>query len=127
LAVHLAFALGRIPGKVFAKRAGEIERYRAEGAASLLGNAGFGGVETIDWLRAHVPADAVLLWRGVSKGPIELVPGLLGPRLLVVESAVAAGAEVYGDRPLAQGTLPDGRTGVLVLEGRGSALELGIR
>ncbi len=136
LAAHVALVLCRIPGKVYGKRADEIARYRAEGAAHFaFSSAGFSGAEVIEWLCAHVPRDHVVLWRGETKGPFEVLAGLIAPRLLVAQEVVPADATCYpiqgatpgATRPLAHGTLPDGRSGVLVVEAHAEGLALHVR
>jgi len=134
LAAHVAFAFARVPGKVYGKRAAEIAAYETRGPARyLLGNAGLGGAEVVEWLRAHVPPEAVVLWRGEADGTFEVLAGLLAPRLLVADTALAPGATVHrvvpdGDeRPLARATLPDGRSGVLVVCARADDLALEVR
>jgi hypothetical protein len=134
LAAHLAFGLLRIPGKVISRRGDDIDRYRREGAARfLLDNARLSGAETIEWLCTNVPANAVVLWRGESRGPFEILAGLIAPRLLVAEGSVGPAARQWhspgglGDRPLASGTLPDGRSGILVVEAREQGLTLQVR
>jgi hypothetical protein len=134
LALHLALGMLRIPGKLYGRRAEEIARYRSEGAAGyLLGNARLHGAPVIDWLRANVPADAVVLWRGDAKGPFEILAGLIAPRLLVAEGMVAADATSWcppgepGGRPLARGPLADGSSGIVVVEARADGLALQVR
>lgn len=115
---HLLLGLLRLPGRVIGRRIDEIEAYRREGAPQfLLRSARLGGAEAIEWLQRNVPPDAAVLWRWPADGALEFVPALLAPRLLVDERQVPPGATECAGRPLARGTLPDGATGVIVVQG----------
>lgn len=125
---HLALGIARLPDRVFARRAADIERFRTEGAAKfLLGNAKLGGADEIAWLQANVQPGDCVLWRGEAQGAMEFVPALLAPALLVGELAVASGGRSYQGRPLLRGTLPDGRQGTIVVEGCRDHLLLHVR
>lgn len=125
---HLALGIARLPDRVFARRAADIERYRSEGAAKfLLGNAKLRGAEELEWLQANVQPGECVLWRGDAQGAMEFVPALLAPALVIGEHAVASGGRSYRGRPLARGTLPDGRHGTVVVEGHRGHLVLHVR
>lgn len=127
LVAHLGLGLARVPGKVWQRRAEQIEAFRREGAAHyLFRTSGLEGAEVVTWLQERVPPDAVVLWRG--EGPaLEFVPALIAPRLLVAADRVPAGADRYAGLPLARARLDDGRSGVVVVEGRGLHLSLDVR
>lgn len=136
LALHVGLVVFRIPGKVYGKRAKEIALYRELGAARyLLQSANLGGAQVVEWLRAHVAADHVLLWRGEAKGAFEVMAGLIAPRFLVAEAGVAKDASehtIVGNdgtetRRLARGVLADGRAGVLVVHAQADQLRLDVR
>lgn len=125
---HLVLGIARLPDRVLARRTADIERYRSEGAAKfLLGNAKLRGAEEIEWLQANVQPGDCVLWRGESQGAMEFVPALLAPALVVGEHAVASGGRSYHGRPLTRGTLPDGRQGIIVVEGCRDHLVLHVR
>lgn len=125
---HLALGIARLPDRVFARRAADIQRYRDAGAAKfLLGNAQLGGADEIVWLQANVRPGDCVLWRGEAQGAMEFVPAMLAPALVIGEHAVVAGERSYRGRPLTRGTLPDGRDGVVVVEGCRDHLRLHVR
>lgn len=118
LGAHLLLGVGRVPGKVYGDRFDEIERYRDNGAATfLMTGAVPNGPAEIDWLREHTPERCVLLWRWPADGALEFAAALLGPRLVVDERVVPAGATTFLDLPIATGELPSGERGQLVLQG----------
>ena len=64
---------------------------------------------------------------GRATVPLEFPPALLAPRLFVDERAVPPGAVTAAGRPLARGVLPDGSSGVLVLQGTADGVGLVLR
>ncbi|MCU0862859.1 MAG: glycosyltransferase family 4 protein [Planctomycetes bacterium] len=130
LAVHLLLGIVRLPGKVWARRLDDVAAYREQGAVSyLFRGAKLEGAEIVQWLQREVPPDAAVLWRWPCDGALEFPPALLAPRLFVDERAVPPGAVTAAGRPLARGVLPDGSSGVLVLQGTadGAGLVLRVR
>jgi hypothetical protein len=128
LGAHVVLGVFRLPGKVWGRRLDDIAEYRQKGAARyLLECARLSGADVVEWILQHAAVNTAVLWRGTSRGSLELVPGLLAPRLVVAEDAVPAGATSYQGRTLATGTLPSGQHGVLVVEGRGDTLGLAVR
>lgn len=126
VAAHVLFAAARMPHAAMHKRWQEIERWRADGPVPWFFEGG--DRDVVAWLLRHTPPDGAILWRGGSEGAIELVPGVLFPRLLVHEAHVPLGAgEAFG-RPLARGTPPgSSRDGFVVLVATGERLELALR
>lgn len=118
LVAHLALAVARLPGKVWARRLDDVATWRERGAAAfLLDGAQLDGAADLQWLLDHAPADSAVLWRWPADGAVEFVATLLAPRLLVDERAVPIGAVSHGGRPLAQGELRNGQRGVFVVQG----------
>ena len=117
--LHLVWGFARVPGRVWGHRLADIEAYRKYGAPAYFLDRGqarppLRGADAVEWLLEHTPADAVVLWRGQTKGAFELASGLLTPRLLVHADAVAAGRKRYLGRPVGTGA-----DGTAVLVGRG--------
>ncbi len=128
LLVHLGLGLARVPGVVFGRRWSDIDDYRARGAAGyFLGGPALRGAEVVQWILANVPADAAVLFRGETNGALEFVPGLIAPRLLVREQAVAADAREHRGRPLARRTEADGQQRPVVVVGLVDDLRLEVR
>ncbi len=129
LGAHVLLGAVRLPGKVWARRLDEIANYRSRGAAAFfLADAHHRGAEVVEWLLAHSPPAAIVLWRGDSKGALEFVPALIAPRLLVRDDACTRDADRYLDRPLARLRTTNGAKGpVLVIVGRGDDLILEAR
>lgn len=128
LAAHLAILLGRAPRGAFHKRLTEISRFRQLGAARFhLDNEHLSGGGHLEWVFAHVPQRAALLWTGDHRGALEFVPALVFPRLLCDARAVPKGARQVAERPLAGGRLPDGRDGEILVVGHGDRIELSAR
>lgn len=125
LIAHIALVLVRVPAKVFGERINKVASWRSEGPARFLfRTSGLQGVEAVEELLRDTPPDAVICWRGDSKGAVEFAPGLLWPRLLVAEASVGTSATSFLGRPVArwQGSQ---RQAVLVVEGaEGKSLRL---
>jgi hypothetical protein len=118
VAAHLVLVAARLPGRVWARRVDDVAAYRERGAPHfLLEGAKRDGAADLAWLLRAAPPDSVVLWRWPADGALEFVAALLAPRLLVDERAVPPDATAHAGRPLAQGTLPDGTHGVLVVQG----------
>ncbi|MCR9248218.1 MAG: hypothetical protein NXI31_24575 [bacterium] len=124
--VHALWGLLRLPSRVAARRLSEIAQYREHGAVNyFLGATGKredGGAAAVDWLLENSAPNAVVLWRGETKGAFELASGLLAPRWLVHRNHVSTAAREYRGRPLAG----DAR-GIAVLVGAGERVELEFR
>jgi len=129
LAAHVLLGAARLPGKVWARRLGDIAAYRDLGAARyFLDDGHLHGAGAIEWLLANTPPDAVVLWRGDSKGALEFAPALLAPRLVVRDDACPPHASRHLDRPLARlGGNGRQQGPVLALVGRGDDLALEAR
>jgi hypothetical protein len=128
LIAHVVIGAARIPGRVYGRRLDHIASYRKLGATRyFLDSKHQHGAASVRWILDNVPEDAVVLWRGDYKGSFEFVPPLIAPRLLVAEGSCPKGAAKHLDRPLASGTLADGRSGVIVLLALGADLELELR
>lgn len=128
LAAHLAILVGRAPRGAFHKRIVEVSRFQELGAARFhLDDEHLFGGRHVEWIQAHVPDRAALLWAGDHRGALEFVPALVFPRLLCDARAVPEGAHDVAGRPLARGTLPDGRTGEVVVVGRRDRIDLDVR
>lgn len=125
LGAHVLWCAARVPGRVIARRADDVASHRQLGRARfLLTRPGVAGADAVEWLLANVPDDAVVLWRGDSKGALEFAPALLRPRLLVAEAACAPEAREHRGRRLATRRDAAGTERVLVLEGLGADLRL---
>lgn len=114
--IHLVWGFARVPGRVWDRRMEDIVIYGKLGAPAYFLDHGkadppLRGADEVKWLLQHTPTNAVVLWRGQTKGAFELASGLLAPRLLVRADKVPAGSKRYLDRPI--GTGPEG-TAVLV-------------
>lgn len=129
LGAHVVLGMLRLPGKVWARRLDEIATYQQKGPAGFfLDTAHQHGAEVVEWLLANTPPDAVVLWRGESKGALEFVPSLIAPRLLVREQSASHGSARYLDRPLARLATANGELGpVLVVVGRGNTIAMEAR
>jgi hypothetical protein len=130
LAAHVVWGAARLPGKVWGRRLDDIARYRdpAIGAAGwFLDTQYYQGAAAIRFALANVRSDEAVLFDGPGMGALEFAPALLAPRLVVAAAACAAGATEYAGHRLGRATLPDGRTGVLVLLGRGNDIGLDVR
>jgi hypothetical protein len=128
LVAHLIWCAARVPSRVFARRLQDVEDYRVRGAARFfLDGRQHGGAEVVRWIQEHVPADAVVLWRGEMQGALEFVPALLAPRLLVAESACPVSSRSYMGRPLGVRRETDGSEAVIVVNGLGDDLRLETR
>ncbi len=126
LAVHVAWGVARLPGKVIARRAEHVRAFERDGATRALFDAnGLAGADAIDWLLAHTAPDAVVAWAGDETGAMEFAPALLWPRLVVAAEALGAGERWCG-RAIARGRL-GGRDGTFVLVGAGRELRLEVR
>lgn len=124
LVLHLLLGALRIPGVVVARRCGDVADYQRRGAAGFfLGGPHQHGADVVEWILANVPADGVVLFRGDSKGSLEFVPGLIAPRLLVMDSGCLPGAVSYAGRPLASRHGPGGDR-VVVVQALGNQLRL---
>jgi hypothetical protein len=121
---HIAFGVLRLPHAAWGKRLDQMRALEQRGAIDFhLESYGSLTVETVREL-SLLPEDSVVLWRGDHRGPIELVPALLRPRLLYAEAAVPPGATHVLGRPLARQRSGAGeRCIVLVAEGRNLRLE----
>ena len=127
LAAHLSWVAARVPHAVVMKRLGEVDTFRSRGdVAHFLDNHLFRGADVVAWARANTEVDAIVLFDGEQKGALEFVPALLFPRLLVAAGAVARGQTDYCGRPIAVASR-EGRTGHVVLVGRGDRVELELR
>ena len=128
LAAHLGFGLARVPHAVIGKRLDEVQAWGAEGPAHyLFRTAALEGVEAIDELLRTTADDAVIVWRGTTKGAMEVAPALLWPRLLVGEQALHPDATRFLERPVASWH-GEPRQLVLVAEGpEGRSLRLAPR
>lgn len=127
IAAHVTLGALRLPGKVIAKRARDIDRYRQVGDIRyFLDTDHQRGWEAVAWIREHVPEDAIVLWQGSAKGPLEFVPGLILPRLLVASHAVPAEAKTWLGRTIARGIVAD-RSGVLLIVGESDRVHLAVR
>jgi hypothetical protein len=125
LAAHLAMGLGRVPASVFGKRLAEVSAWQCEGPAHyLFRTTSLTGVGAVDELLRVTPADAVIVWRGETKGPMEFAAALLWPRLLIAEQSLPADATRWQGRPVA--SWPDG-PGQLLLVAERSSLRLARR
>jgi hypothetical protein len=129
LAAHLVLGVVRLPGRVWAQRVEEVGQYRELGAARfLLDRAKIGGADVIEWLLANTAADSVVLWRPPHDGALEFASALLAPRLLVLDGEVPAGATTFVGRHIAQGTVPSGERGLIIVQGTdGGGLRLTVR
>lgn len=118
LFLHLAIGIGRLPGKVWARRLHEIEQYRQQGAARfLLDSAQLGGTDVLEWLLANTADDSVVLWRWPADGALEFAAALLAPRLVVDDREVPGGATTFAGRQIASGTVPSGERGLITIQG----------
>lgn len=127
LLVHVAIGVVRVPGVVWGRRLANIDEYRSRGAVGFVFDAqNLRGAAVVQWILDNVPNDAVVLWRGNSKGALEFVPGLIAPRLLVQESACPPAARDCRGRPLAVRVTADGAH-VVVLNGGDEELSLEAR
>ena len=125
--IQLVWGVARIPHAVFGQRLEEIDAYRTEGAVRFHLGPRFGeSWQIVEWLLANTPEHCALLWRGEGKGAMELVPGLVWPRLVVREDRIPGQATRAAGRPLATGS-PDGEAGTLVVVGLGAGLGLEVR
>ncbi|MGB3967284.1 MAG: hypothetical protein WBO45_11195, partial [Planctomycetota bacterium] len=103
LGVQIAWGAVRVPDKAIGRRRADIARYQELGAARyFLEHAKFTGWDEVAWLREHTAPDAVVLYEGPARGPLEFAPGLVAPRLLVATSACPVTATEYAGRPVAR-------------------------
>ncbi len=118
LFVNLAYVAARVPHSVVVKRATEIGQYRSVGGPRFhLDNKFRSGARWVEWILAHVPEDAVVLFRGEQRGALEFVPALVFPRLLVAAAGVPAGQDSFAGRSIARGQIDGLGEGQLVLVG----------
>ena len=75
------------------------------------------GADVVEWILANVPPDGVVLFRGHTDGPMEFVPGMIAPRLLVREASCPAPLREYHGRPLACRDEAGERRAVVVVGG----------
>ncbi len=123
LVLHVLLGTARVPGVVIARRLDDVAEFERRGAPRFfLDSPRQRGAAAVEWILANVPADAVVLYRGDSKGSIEFVPGLIAPRLLVRADACPADDGYHG-RPLARRSSRDGGK-VLVVAALGDDLRL---
>ena len=128
LAGHLVWCIARIPHAAWLKREKEIGQWRQQGPIRYhLGRQGDATVAAVEWLADHTPKDAVILWEGSFKGPMEFAPALLWPRLFVAAGYVTADATTLFDRPLARGAPDGGEAGQIVLVATERDLRLATR
>lgn len=121
LAAHLLLGIGRLPGKVIARRVDQIGQYDKQGAARfLLERAKIGGADELEWLLQHTDENCVVLWRWPCDGALEFAASLLAPRLVVDERCLPADATTFAERSIAVGTVPSGERGQIVLQGTDS-------
>lgn len=124
LTAHLALCAARIPGVVVGRRLADVAEYERKGAVRwFLDTEQRHGADAVEWIRTNVAGEAIVLYRGDSKGAIEFLPGLLAPRLLVAEGLCPGDATTHGGRPLARQAAEEGG-GVLVIAARGDELRL---
>lgn len=103
VAAHVLWGLARVPGKVVQRRLADVAAYRERGAPTfLLEDAHLRGAPAIEWVRAHVPADAVVLWAGDGMKALEFAPALLAPRLLVAIDRCPPGTVTWLGRQVAR-------------------------
>jgi hypothetical protein len=126
VAVHVAWGVLRVPGRVWGERLDDIADYRETGAVRyFLGREGENGdrsAAALEWLLRHSPPASVVLWRGESRGEFERASGLLAPRWLVPVTHVPANAREFLGRPIAAGA-----EGIAVLVGKVESVALEFR
>ena len=127
LTLHVLWGLLRIPGVVIGRRCDAIGEFERRGAARFfLDTPHQQGAAVVEWIRRNVPDDAVVLYRGDSKGSIEFVAGMIAPRLLVAESHVPTDATTWAGRAFATREL-DGGSRIVVVAALGNDLRLEAR
>lgn len=116
LALQILLGATRIPTVVIGRRCSDVADHRRRGPVDFfLDTAHQHGAAAVAWIRANVPADGVVLYRGNSKGSIEFVPGMIAPRLLVAEGHCAHDATEHTGRPLARRGHADGNRVVVLV------------
>lgn len=127
VAAHLLLGVARVPGVVIGRRLADVDDYQRRGAVRFfLDTEHRGGADVVEWIRAHVPDAAAVLYRGDSKGAIEFAPALLAPRLLVAEGLCPDDAVSWAGRPLARRPASDGGR-ILVIAASDDGLRLETR
>ena len=128
---HILLAVQRLPGKVYRRRAEQLQDLREKGAASFFFGRNVEAAKTVQWLLDHTPTDCAVLFRLAHpndwQGPLELANAVLQPRILYAEPRTPAGANSMHGRSFATGTLPSGNHGTLVLIAEGESLRLSLR
>jgi len=128
LGIHIGWGAARIPGRVYGKRFKQIREYLQHGGPAYhLDNRHRQGAAQVQFILDQTEENSLLLWRGEAHGCMEFVPPLIAPRLLVSEDTCPPNATHMFGRPLAQGKLADGSSGVLVMVGFGDHLALVLR
>lgn len=128
LLLHLLLGLVRVPFKVLGQRCRDVADYERRGApAFFLGGPHQFGAEVVDWILENVPPDQSVLFRGDSKGSLEFLPGMIAPRLLVMEISCQPGVDSYHGRKLATRRGAGGEREVVVVAALGNELRLEAR
>ena len=119
----LLFQVARVPHATWNKRLGQVRLFgELDTIGYHIGRTWPKLAADARWIRAHTPEDAVILWRGHWKGPIELLVAAIGQRLLYSEARWKGTSEVLG-RPVAHGAR--GRaSGTLVIVANGDEVAL---
>lgn len=130
LVASALYAFARVPHATWRKRLAQVEEQRRLGSLGYnIGRSWPEIAEIVRWIRAHTDDDAILLWSGHWKGPLELVAASIGERLLYEEALAPADLVLRGElrgRAIARGTR-GGARGVLVLLADGERIELVVR
>lgn len=121
--LSLLFSLARIPHATWSKRLRQVALHEELGPIGYhIGRTWPKIADDVRWIRDHTAEDAVILWRGHWKGPIELLVAAIGERVLFAESLWSGRSEIMG-RPVARGSR-DGRRGTLVVVADGPDIRL---
>ncbi len=132
LVLHILFGISRLPHAGFAKRKKHIDLMKALGPREFhLGprdsHPGYADEQTrkaIQRLQEETPENAVILFRGAWRGPIEFAAPLLYPRVLLLAHRLPdLGARTWLGRPVARLRFGD-REEVVLLESTETQLRL---